>query len=322
MYVLGLAVRHKGLTVFTAANPAIPDGGFLGESKFGILRGLAGAGDKVARCALVPAGAAPDLKLAAVREFMLRKSLAYPVVAKPDVGQRGLGVAILKSEADAVRYFEKPRPDTVVQEFAPGYEFGVFYYRHPDSERGQILSVTEKRFPVLAGDGKSTLEQLILRNDRTVCMAPFYLRKLRARLSEVPANGANVQLVDIGNHCRGTVFYDGGWILTPELEAEFERISRTYDGFYFGRYDIRGESIDEIRRGAGFKIIELNGVTSEATHIYQPGSSIFAAYKTLARQWRIAFEIGAWNRAHGTAITPIRRLVKALMDYEPAPEAE
>jgi pimeloyl-ACP methyl ester carboxylesterase/membrane protein DedA with SNARE-associated domain len=320
-WVAWLGLKHRGLTVFTAANPAIPDGGFLGESKYAILKGLRGAGDKVARSALVPGGMRLELKLATVRDFLAAHGLAYPIVAKPDMGQRGVGVAVLRSEADVERYFAVARPDIVVQEFAPGFEFGFFYYRYPDRQRGGIFSVTEKRFPTVTGDGRSTLEQLVLRDDRAVCMAPFYLRKLQDRLSTVPADGERVQLVEIGNHCRGTVFYDGSWMLTPALEAELERISRTFDGFYFGRYDIRAPSLDDLREGRNFKIIELNGVTSEATHIYQPGSSLIAAYKTLARQWKIAFAIGAWNRRHGVTVTPVRKLVRALLDFEPAPEA-
>jgi len=321
LYVLWLGIKHRGLTVFTAANPAIPDGGFLGESKFGILKGLAQSGIYVAHSALVPEAESSDRKLERVHGFLRDYAITYPVVAKPDVGQRGLGVAILRSEQQVVDYFLRPRPDTVVQEFAPGYEFGLFYYRRPDEERGRIFSVTEKRFPVVTGDGKRTLEHLILIDDRTVCMAQFYLNHMRDRLSWVPRDGERVQLVEIGNHCRGTVFYDGAWILTPELEAVIDGISRSFHGFYFGRYDIRTPSIDDFKKGRNFKIIELNGVTSEATHIYNPGSSLFAAYRTLAHQWRVAFEIGAHNRRSGCEVTSPLRIVQELLDYESPPEA-
>ncbi len=321
LYVAWLGIKHRGLTVFTAANPAIPDGGFIGESKHGILKGLAPSGIYVAHSALVPEAEAADRKLVRVQGFLSDYAIDYPIVAKPDVGQRGLGVAILRSEQEVVDYFMRPRPDTVIQEFAPGYEFGLFYYRHPDEAHGRIFSVTEKRFPVVTGDGKKTLEYLILKDDRTVCMAKFYLHHMRDRLSWVPQDGERVQLVEIGNHCRGTVFYDGAQNLTPELEAVIDGISRSFPGFYFGRYDVRTPSIDDFKKGRNFKIIELNGVTSEATHIYNPGSSLFAAYRTLAHQWRVAFEIGACNRARGSAVTSARTIARALLDYEAAPEA-
>mgnify|MGYP003694703213 CR=1 FL=1 len=42
LYVLWLGVRHRGLTLFTAANPGIEAGGFINESKAAILTALAG----------------------------------------------------------------------------------------------------------------------------------------------------------------------------------------------------------------------------------------------------------------------------------------
>ena len=47
------------------------------------------------------------------------------------------------------------------------------------------------------------------------------------------------------------------------------------------------------------RVLELNGVGAEATHIYDPQVSLWAAYRTMARQWRLAFEIGAAQRDRG-----------------------
>src|SRR5678815_4109649 len=46
------AIRHRSLVVFTGANPAIPAGGFIGESKIAILEGLWKSRDRVARSEL------------------------------------------------------------------------------------------------------------------------------------------------------------------------------------------------------------------------------------------------------------------------------
>ncbi|MFY9556109.1 MAG: alpha/beta fold hydrolase, partial [Blastocatellia bacterium] len=48
-YVMYLALKHRSLTVFTSANPAMPAGGFIGESKLEILRGLSRSNGLVAR---------------------------------------------------------------------------------------------------------------------------------------------------------------------------------------------------------------------------------------------------------------------------------
>ena len=56
----------------------------------------------------------------------------------------------------------------------------------------------------------------------------------------------------------------------------------------------------------------MNGVTSEATNIYDPANSLWKAYGVLARQWRLAFEIGAANRARGTPVTPTFSLLRRV----------
>jgi hypothetical protein len=100
------------------------------------------------------------------------------------------------------------------------------------------------------------------------------------------------------------------------LEEAIDRLCRGYDGFYFGRFDLRTTDIEEFKRGRNFKVIELNGVTSEATSIYDPKNSLFTAYRILFDQWRIAFEIGAQNRKRGAKPTPMRTLAQWLINYQ------
>ncbi|MFY9608809.1 MAG: alpha/beta fold hydrolase [Blastocatellia bacterium] len=318
-YVLFLALKHRSLTVFTAANPAIPASGFIGESKLDILRGLATSNGYIARSTLIEAPLDLETRIESVKRFMEEHDLSFPFVLKPDQGQRGSGVAIIRSTEETDRYFSSAPVDTIIQEYAPGVEFGVFYYRQPDEKRGRIFSITEKRMPAVTGDGASTLERLILADDRAVCMAQFLLDKHKTRANEVPAEGERVQLVEIGTHCKGALFLDGSWIKTPELEARIDEISRSFQGFYFGRFDIRTPSVDDFRAGLNFKIVELNGVTSEATHIYDPRNSLIDAYRVLFEQWRLAFEIGAKNRERGVKPSSLRELLKAMGDYSNRP---
>lgn len=106
--------------------------------------------------------------------------------------------------------------------------------------------------------------------------------------------------------------------MTPELGAAIERISRSFEGFYFGRYDIRVRSEDDLRAGIGLKVIELNGATSEATHIYDPRYSVFDAWRTLREQWTILFSIAAANRSRGAPTTSVGDLLHALTAYRRA----
>ena len=150
-------------------------------------------------------------------------------------------------------------------------------------------------------------------------MAKFYLNKQAERLWDIPKNDEPVQLVEVGTHCRGAIFLDGGWVKTDQLEEAIDRISQSYPGFYFGRYDIRTPSIEDFKQGRNFKIVELNGVTSEATHIYDPKNSIFTAYKVLFAQWHIAFEIGAQSRQGNFKPTSVWTLAGMLLQFKRRP---
>jgi hypothetical protein len=131
----------------------------------------------------------------------------------------------------------------------------------------------------------------------------------------VPTAGQSVQLVEIGTHCRGSIFLDGIDTLTPALEEVIDRIAQGFDGFFFGRFDIRVPSRQDFMAGRNMKIVELNGVTSEATHIYDPKLSLFDAYRVLFEQWRIAFEIGDFNRARGMRPTSVTDLFNLTREY-------
>jgi hypothetical protein len=203
----------------------------------------------------------------------------------------------------------------IVPSYMPGKEFGVFYVRYPGEEHGQVFSVTEKRMPVMVGDGRRTLEELILADDRAVCMADFYLRQNAWRAQEVPAAGEGVPLVELGTHCRGAIFLDASHAITPALEHTVNRIAQGFDGFFFGRFDIRVPSDEDFEAGRNLKVIELNGVTSEATHIYDPKHSLLEAYRVLFRQWRIAFEIGQKNRERGSQPTSAVGLLRMIREY-------
>jgi len=315
LYIAWLGLKHRSPLLFTAANPAMPAGGFVAEPKYEIQQGLAPAGDRVAATALLPWSLDVAERIERVEQFMRDRELAYPVVLKPDAGQRGAGVVIARDAPQVAEYLERAEFDALVQEYAPGLEFGVFYTRLPGEEKGSIFSVTEKRMPTIVGDGRHTVEQLILLDRRAVCLAGKYLAAQAERLDEVPAVGETVQLVELGTHSLGAVFVDGSWIVTPELERAIDEISRVYEGFWFGRYDLRAPDVDALKRGEGFKIIELNGVTSESTQIYDPKFGLFEAWRILFRQWEIAFEIGRRNRERGARPASLLELLRLMRAY-------
>jgi membrane protein DedA with SNARE-associated domain len=306
--VAGLAARHRSLTVFTAANPGIPAGGFLGESKSEILDQI--GPEWVAPYRVIRSGS--EDPVAEALEFMRERSLEFPVVVKPDIGERGRRVSIVESRGQLEDALVDVEQDYLVQEYVPGPELGVFYVRRPSDEHGSIFSITDKRLPEVIGDGRANLEALILEGARANALAPLFLRRFPDAAQVVPKAGETIRLTQVGTHCLGAMFLDGSRWKTSALEATVDRISRSFEGFYFGRYDLRAPSYEAFEQGEAIRVLELNGVTSEATHIYDPANSLGSAYKTLSRQWGLAFEIGRANRDRGVRPARMGELLKAI----------
>ncbi|MEJ2084547.1 MAG: alpha/beta fold hydrolase [Acidobacteriota bacterium] len=312
-WILWLGFRHRSLTVFTAANPAIPAAGFVGESKADILERL--DPQMVASFERISARLNGDDRLARVHSFANRYGLDLPLVLKPDAGERGRGVIIAKDWRQVEDYCRTARNSFLVQRYVAGREFGVFYTRHPDRKTGSIFSITTKQLPVLTADGVSTIEDLVLADSRAVCLASLYLQRLTDRRDEIPPAGERVPLAELGTHCRGAVFLDGTELATTRLATAIDRVSKGFEGFFFGRYDIRVPTIEDFQEGRNLQIVELNGVTSEATDIYDPANSLLDAYKKLARQWSLAFAIGERNRIAGARTERLSDLLRSIRDH-------
>ncbi len=310
---LALGVRYRSPVALTAANPAIDAGGLCGESKVSILDQVGqSARPWLARYTSVtthPWDGRADF--AAAEQAMEAAGLGYPLVAKPDVGCNGTGVRLIGDAADLYRYLAAfPREERVLlQEFLPEEgEAGLFYVRHPDEKHGRITSITLKYPPVVTGDGRSTLRELILADPRAGQVAHLYLPRLAHRLHEVPAQGERVRLVFVGNHCKGSIFRNGARHATPELTACFDRIGAALPDFHFGRIDVRFSSLAALSRGEGFRIIEINGAGSEATHVWDPATSLLDAWRAQFFHYGEAYRIGAANRDRGHRPTEIGNL--------------
>jgi membrane protein DedA with SNARE-associated domain len=308
-----LSVRYRGVLTWTAANAGIPHGGVVGESKYAILMQL--PQESVVPTILVPPGD-PGVRLRRVRQAITDLGWTFPLILKPDAGQRGAGVRRARDLVDVEKYLQGQPDAVVVQTYHPGpFEAGVFYYRQPGEERGHIFSITDKVFPVLVGDGRSTLEELIWRHPRYRMQARTFLTRHDAERDRILADGERFVLALAGNHCQGTLFRDGAALLTPELEQAIDAIARNFHGFFIGRFDIRYHNAAQFQAGRDLDIVELNGVTSESTNIYDPSWSLFAAYRTLFRQWSLLYRIGAASRERGHAPTGVWTLLRLVFGY-------
>lgn len=320
--ILWHALR-RGPMSFTCINPGIENaGGWVGESKSLILRNLLdrSKGDaawedaRVAPFLHVPEGPDPDVRAGIVIDAVrTNPSLAgYPVVLKPDAGQRGHALKVAKSDDDVRAYFhEMTRPAVVQKCIDLPNEAGVFWARkvpaadqRTDDTPGEIISITRKTFPIIEGDGVRALDHLIWDHKRFQMQAPVFLARLGKDAERIPARGETVKLGFSGNHCQGTMFTDGADLITPELSQAIEQLCQRYRDnqgrrLDFGRFDLRFTSEPDLKRGEGFTIIELNGSSSESTNLYDPSRNLWWALGVLARQWSRLYTLGAARRREG-----------------------
>lgn len=312
LYALWLMLRYRGILLPTVANPSFPGGGFVGESKAQILEmACLHAPDWFAPFIAIDR---PSLQAQAVQGCSLQDEvdaallrlraagLALPVVAKPDLGCRGAGVKLVRSEDDLrayLRAFPLGARLLLQRYVAHEGEAGVFYRRLPGEARGRVVSITLKYFPHVHGDGRRTLRELILADPRAGKLPHLYLHRHAARLDAVPAVGTAIRLAFAGSHSRGAIFRDGSHLVTPAMEARFEAIVRALPEFHFGRFDIRFADFAQVQAGEAFTIVEVNGAGAESTHIWDRKTSLWKAWRDLRRQHRWLFQIGRANRDRG-----------------------
>ena len=295
-----LGLRHRSFTLPTAANPGVETGGLCGERKSTLLD-QAGPEARAWIAPYVVFRTGVD-DLARAQQALVGAGLSLPLVVKPDIGCNGTGVRLVETAAalaDSLAAF--PRDvGLVLQELVPfDGEAGIFYMRMPGAATGEVSSLTLKQAPILTGDGRSSIRELILQDERSRLIPELYMPRLAGRLDDVLAAGERFRLVFAGNHCKGSIFSDGANEITRALAARVDAIMQDIPDFHFGRLDVRFESSAALRAGERFRIIEINGVGSEATHIWDPGTTLRTAYLDQFRHYRRAFEIGADMRTRG-----------------------
>jgi membrane protein DedA with SNARE-associated domain len=307
VWVLLLGIRHRSLTLFTAANPGIEDVGLVGESKAAILATLP------AEWTLPWILATPGpvhARVGDVHAQLATRRWTWPLVAKPDASQRGVAVRWIRTDEALAAYLDAvPGPVVLQQPHDGPFEAGLYYVRAPGARHGHLTSITDKRFPSVVGDGHTSIAGLIAQHPRYRVQMPLLQARLGPRLADVPSIGEVVVLGRVGNHAQGTMFLDGSDLWTPALEARVDAIARAVPGFHIGRFDVRYRDRAAFMSGQDLAIVELNGVAAEPTHVYDPDASLLAAWRALCRHWTTAFRIAAANRAAGHQPASLPRVV-------------
>ncbi len=309
------AIQHRSLTLPLCANPGFYLGGMVGESK---AANFSRAGEYARQhiadwCRVLNEHSQAEKTLNTALEAIKASGLEFPLIAKPDMGCRGQGVRIVRDATEVAAYLQD-FPDgghILFQQLVPyEAEAGIFYIRHPGESRGQLFSITLKYQPYVYGNGIDTLKTLIQQDPRAGQLTHLYFKRHEALLDQVIPEGQPFRLAFAGSHSRGAIFRDGRHLITDALTTAIDQICQDIDGFYYGRFDVRFRDTRSLQEGNDFTILEVNGVSSEAAHIWDADSSLREVYKTLFHQYNTLFRIGAINRRSGARPDGLLALVK------------
>lgn len=289
-----LCIRAGGKYFFTAANPAITNGGFLMEQKQDIYPLL--PTEFYPAYFFVKAGTS----VTDIQQQIDANHFRFPLIAKPVIGMQGKAVKKLESIEQLQHYASVCTVDYLIQKLSPHkHEAGIFYYRMPNETNGHITGIVAKEPMTVVGDGVSSLYQLIMEVPRYILQIDALTQMYGQRMQHILAKGEELILAPYGNHARGSKFVDWTDRADELMQKKFDAVCKQINGFYYGRLDVMYTDWDDLRNGKNFHIIELNGAGSDPTHMYDPKHSLFYAWKEIIRHWMILWRISKVNHAKG-----------------------
>ncbi len=290
------AIKAKAFWFFSNVNPTLTFSGFEGEPKREMYEQLP--------VQLYPATiyVSSTEEPIYIAKHVKEAGISFPFIAKPDIGTQGLMCRKINNVNDLLQYHSFISANYVVQTFVDlPEEYSVFYIRYPNEKKGKITGLILKNYLAVLGDGKSTLQQLILKNDKAKFRTKEVFVKHKTNLHCIIPKDETYFLSYMGNHNRGARFSNLHNEIDEQLCSVFDKISIAAPFFYYGRYDLKCTSLADLKKGKNIQILEYNGTGAEPNHIYDCGMSYVSALKTIAQHWKEMYRIGKINHQKGVA---------------------
>jgi hypothetical protein len=306
---LWYCLRARSWWWFTPSNPTLTFGGFEGETKKEMFEQLPPS--TYPKSIYI----SPTLSFEETKKVVTDNGIAHPFAVKPDVGMMGFMFRKIDCAEQFRKYHETMPVGYIVQELITyPLEVSVFYYRFPNESKGTITGFIKKEMLEVTGDGKTTLWNLILQHPRARFRLDEMRSKHESRLNDILPEGVIFRLSWAGNLSRG------GRLISLEHEKD-ERLLKVFDDlsnytkhFYYGRYDIKCQSIEDLKQGRNFSILEYNGCGAEPHHIYGNGNTLLQAYRIVLDHWKVLYKISKYNYSKGIKYWKYKEGFKFLKD--------
>ena len=300
-------LRSWSVWYFSSSNPTITFGGFEGEGKKEMYDQL--PPHLVPRTIFIM----HDWPYKEVKRKIQIAGFTYPFIVKPDVGMKGILFRKIENEEQMIKYHEKVPVEYIVQDLVEmPVEVSVFYYRHPTEQKGTVSGFIHKELLHVKGNGRLTLKQLIEKHPRAKHRMEEMKHRHGHRFERIIPEDEVFYLSYAGNHNRGAHFTNLYREIDDDLVKVFDELSHYTDKFYYGRYDIKTTSIEDLKKGKNFLVLEFNGCGAEPNHIYDCGMSMWKAYGVILEHWKMLYRISRYNHKNGTPYWSFRRGWKYL----------
>ncbi|MBX2889108.1 MAG: hypothetical protein KF829_10720 [Ferruginibacter sp.] len=287
-------IRSGNFWFFTAANPTLTFGGMEGETKEEMYNHL-------------PEGTFPksvfiehEFGFDEVMRRIEKAGITFPLVVKPNVGMMGYMFRKVQNWEELEKYHHAINTKYVVQHLVDfPLEVGLFYYRMPDSNHGTISGLLTKTPPYIIGDGVNNIEQLLDKHEGVRFKRDELKRKHSSYLAAILPFGERFFLSDASNRTQGGDLKSIHSEIDERLVAVMDKISIFSNSFFYGRYDIKCKSIEDLKEGKNFYILEFNGSGSGVQQIFGNGYSLFKAVSIIAHHWKMMYRISNFNLKRG-----------------------
>jgi hypothetical protein len=292
---LWYSLKARSFYFFAPANPTLTFGGFEGGPKKEIYEHLPSG--LYPRTIYID----PSLSLEELESRMAEGRLVFPIAVKPNIGMMGLMFRKIDNMEELALYHHTMTVTYLLQELVTyPIEVSVFYYRFPGKEQGRITGFVKKEALEITGNGRETLEQLMRQfEDRPGFKAEEWKNKHRSRLQEIIPEGEVFKLSWVANLSRGARLVSLEKERDERLLRVFDRLGHDAKHLYYGRYDIKCTSVEDLKAGKNFCILEFNGAGAEPHHVYGNGNSLFQAFAIIAHHWNVLYRIAKYHNKKG-----------------------
>jgi hypothetical protein len=300
-------LKSGAVWFFTPSNPKLTFGGMEGEPKREMYDLLP--------LELYPTtfNVLPQNDFENVLQRLSETDIRYPLIVKPEVGGQGVLFRKIDTEAEFINYHKKVPVEYIVQKMVHyQMEVSVFYIRHPKENTGMVTGFLHKIPLQVMGDGKHTLEELVLQHPKGKKRTGELHSKHKEQWNRVLPKGEKYMLSYAANHNRGAHFVDLKEHIDEKLVSIFDAISHRINDFFYGRYDIMCNSVQDLKDGKNFTILEYNGCGAEPNHFYDTGYTLLGAYKEILKHWKALYLISKHNRQQGIKPWPLQKGRKFL----------